>query len=469
MIYTVEWSAILLPQTSIDSVGNPSNMTSMLPGRSLFASVPLLLLSAVALHAQTHKVDTPERVTRAIGVYEWTGDLAKPTAARLVPVSLFVDKHFEDAGVYLARPVPFVLQTGDVYSVERAGEPIGTLDLASARNIVTRHAAADDDPVGAWYGYGSFITREQEAKLAAAKAARNAKMALNRPGIVLGSLDEDSDDKPHFVRRDSSTASTGTAADKGSGSGSADSTPDVDDDPDRPTLRRHDPDEDTKTEKKKKSKEGGFVTPPNTSLNDDPDRPTLHRGVPAGQVVAAQLSGMPPDLHQAVAVSDAKNLDDHLFDREWDSNQERSQTLAALEALALPRIAAYIAANKLSPVSPKPTLVNEQLNGYTLSYGGLPTFVYTVESPVASGGPVYLTLVTQRLPTGELQVSLISITDASHLDRVPWMRPIDAVDADWSHRASLLFELRAQTSRQFALYRLVSAQAEPVFVTGVIE
>jgi hypothetical protein len=78
-------------------------------------------------------------------------------------------------------------------------------------------------------------------------------------------------------------------------------------------------------------------------------------------------------------------------------------------------------------------------------------------------------MVTQRLPTGELQVALSSVTDATHLDRVPWLRPIDVVDADWSHRASLLFELRAQTSRQFALYRLVSARAEQTFVTGIIE
>jgi len=430
-----------------------------------------LLLTGICakLCAQTHKVDAPERVTRAIAVYEWTGELAKPTAARLVPVSLFINAHFEDAGVYLARPIPFVLQTGDEYSVERAGEHIGTLDLAFARNIVTRHAEADDDPVGAWYGYGAFLTSAQEAKLAAARAARNAKRPPSKPGVVLGSLDDDSDDKPHFVRRDSTTASTGTPTDTGSSKGSTSSTPDVEDDPDRPTLRHRDPDEEANNAKKKKTKEGGFVTPPNTSLNDDPDRPTMHRGVPAGQVLAAQLSGLPPDLHQAVAVSDAAYRDEHIFDREWQSSHERSETLTALEALAQPRIAAYLATNKLTALTPTPTLANEQLDGYTLSYGGLPTFVYTVESPVAAGGPVYLTLVTQRLPSGELQVALSSITDATHMDRVPWMRPVDVVDADWSHRASLLFELRAQTSRQFALYRLIGPQAEQVFVTGVIE
>ena len=113
-------------------------------------------------------------------------------------------------------------------------------------------------------------------------------------------------------------------------------------------------------------------------------------------------------------------------------------------------------------------LSNEQLTPYTLSYGGLPTFVYTAQASLKTGGPVYVTLVAQRMISGELQVAMTSITDASHLDRTPWMRLVDAVDPDASHRASLLFELRGQTSRQFALYRLVTAQAEQTFITNAM-
>jgi hypothetical protein len=180
---------------------------------------------------------------------------------------------------------------------------------------------------------------------------------------------------------------------------------------------------------------------------------------------------------------------------------ERTQTLTALEALAQPRIAQYIATSKLIPVTtPAPTrkpvpaahtaqartthartrkvaapltplvpLTNEEVHGYTLSYGGQPTFVYTAEAPIPNGGPVYLTLIAQRLPTGEFQVALSSVTDATHLNRTPWLRLVDVVDPDWTHRASFLFELRAQSSRQFALYRLITAQAEQTFITGIIE
>jgi hypothetical protein len=66
-------------------------------------------------------------------------------------------------------------------------------------------------------------------------------------------------------------------------------------------------------------------------------------------------------------------------------------------------------------------------------------------------------------------VAFSSVTDAGHLDRTPWFRFVDAVDPDGSHRASLLFELRAMSTRQFALYRLVTANAEQTFETGIIE
>ena len=67
---------------------------------------------------------------------------------------------------------------------------------------------------------------------------------------------------------------------------------------------------------------------------------------------------------------------------------------------------------------------------------------------------------------GGVKLALASVTDAAHLDRTPWMRLIDAVDVEASNRASLLFELRGQSSRQFGLYRVIAAKPEQIFVTG---
>jgi len=122
-----------------------------------------------------------------------------------------------------------------------------------------------------------------------------------------------------------------------------------------------------------------------------------------------------------------------------------------------------------APVAAPVVLTDEALKGYTLSYGGAPTYVYTATSPGANGVSRYVAVVAQEEPTTGLKVALASVTDSAHLDRTPWMRLVDVVDAEASNRASLLMELRAQHTRQFALYRVIGARAEQVFASGSTE
>ena len=579
---------------------------------STFVLASLHMGGHLAAHAQMHHVDAPERVTRAIGVYEWTGELSKPSAARFVPVSLFIDGRFEDAGLYLARPVPFALQPGDVYALERAGEPQGVLDLDFAHRVVTGKALADDNTLGAWYGFGKFTphTAPKEAPLQASSHLPRLEQSAgpNTPaGTKLPAPEPDSD-RPHMSRRDSpGTAgtpksgtdvpdSTAPASPQGSDKADkSDKTADTgtpsrgssDDDTDRPTLRRRDPALDAQRRKEANSRnKTASVTAAGPALGDDPDRPVLGRN-DTDNAGTPELTGLPADLHQAVAVSDASHTDTHPFARAWDSPAERTETTVALEALARKRVEEYLATNRLiasneplpapgSPLAPTgqatapapnpavsadsdeppppprlqrgipqpgktpppataaaarvpaPTaatparpisrtaqhpgtrttahagtlhttplrLQQEDVSGFTLSYGGLPTFVYTAAASVrlaqaasatqpnagttsstaslsgltvATPTAAYVTVVAQRLPSGEIQVALSAVTDNAHLDRGPRLRLIDAVDPDDSHRASLLFELRGGSSRQFALYRLTSARAEQTFTTASIE
>ncbi len=515
-----------------------------------FTSLSAGLFLWLPLHAQTHKVAAPERVTRAIAVYEWTGPLEKPTAGRLIPVSLFIGGHMEDADVYLARPVPLALQTGNVYEIDEAGLKKGLFDVDHARNSQGFTKDIADTNAFGWYGFGTFSppaklkvpvlsaskqlpsitsTGDSTRPHLGTKSASDTSTASSKPADSSKSENSESD-RPKLNRPadQDATASTTSGSSK-------------DDDVDRPTLRKRDPAEDA--QRRKAAGQSG-VRGPDVSLNDDPDRPTMRHGKPASAEGAQDLVGLPAGMHQTAAVSDAVDRSEHIFAREWESPTERGETLAKLEAIAKPKIAKYIAANQLvigtpaiaaatAPVAPplpaavatpptssddenapklqrgipqqyqspspgpkttapRPTatpahrsslarpaarktsanpplvLSNEQLTPYTLSYGGLPTFVYTAEASLKTGGPVYLTLVAQRMVTGEYQVSLTSITDAAHLDRTPWMRLVDAVDPDASHRASLLFELRGQSSRQFALYRIISAQAEQTFITNAM-
>src|SRR5580704_9386737 len=131
-------------------------------------------LVGVCAWGQTHKVAKPEQVVRAVGVYEWTGDIAKPTASRLIPVTVFIDGKFEDAGEYLARPVPFALLTGNLYELQQAGIPRANLELRYAK-----HLQAVDTATGAnvfddgWFGYGVYHALPAAKKAPVLVATRN--------------------------------------------------------------------------------------------------------------------------------------------------------------------------------------------------------------------------------------------------------------------------------------------------------
>jgi hypothetical protein len=464
------------------------------------------------LHAQTHKVAPPEKIVRAVGVYEWTGDMAKPAASRLIPVSLFINGKLEDAAVYLARPVPFALATGNVYELDQGGIALGTLDLAFARHLVATGAAATPYDDG-WFGYGKFVPPTPPK----ASTLRPAKTLS-----VINGIDED-DDRPHFSARSAQPGSGDTATPTSGAPAASTDTPAEDpdrptlhrttgsadqtassssgetpaNDPDRPTLRRHSPQDAGRNSASQPDANSAVA-----SLNDDPNRPLLHRGKPISALTDAdipKLAGLPADqdLHQMVAVSDAANRPSHDFSRAWVDEAEHQAILAKMQAAARAQITAYEAANAPAAASapaPKPStppdmrhpnsklrhavaqetppppapvpLLDEQLKGYTLSYGGAATYVYSAHTDGLGSTMRFVTLVAQVDMNGEPAIAIKSVTDAAHLDRAPRMRLVGAVDAEASNRASLLFELRAQNSRQFALYRVIGARAEQTFLTG---
>ena len=474
------------------------------------------VLAAGTAGAQTHKVAAPEKVVRAVGVYEWTGNLQKPTAARLVPVTVFIDGQLQDAGVYLPQPIPFALLPGNEYELERAGVPQGLFELDYARHLQTADLGEDES----WFGYGSYKAEAPPKKQAPLRASRTLP-------VITGSKSTADSDRPTLVRKPgsggssttdtaSSTATPGTndpaadpdrptmkrrtdtstTASTGGSDSSTTSTPA--NDPDRPTLKRRTAD----TGKKSKGNDDAPTVTGVGSLNADPDRPTLHRGRPAGapaeDETPAVIVGTPADLHQLAAVSDATTRPQHDFARPWSDDAERTTVLAKMQGIARAQLAAYAAATGAAPkavgsttithaqrsatstarsraasrsraakpTTPTVALLDEQLKAYTLSYGGAATYIYTAHTAGTGADLRYVTVVAQAEVTGDLKAAMSSATDAAHLDRTPWMRFIDVVDAQASNRASLLFELRSQKSRQFALYQVLGDRADQLLATG---
>ena len=569
----------------------------------LRATVAAVILASCSAVAQMHKVAKPQQVVRAVGVYEWTGDFAKPTASRLIPVSLYIEGKFEDAGIYVARPVPFALLSGNLYILQDAGVDKGTLDLVYAKHLQAVEPTGDLAFDDGWFGYGTVKPLAAPRKPAALKPSKTlpvitASNDTNRPhfgskpsgdstnvsdsspGKPATSDDKsattttsssaststsDDPDRPTMKRRSSDTASSGSAsgttADSSSTTGttgsstssastpaddpdrptmkrrSADSTaagsdttsttastsstgntpaddpdrptmkrPSTDstdtnttsttasnpapaDDPDRPTLKRH------TAEDAKKAKISDIASVTGTdSLNDDPNRPNLHHGKPASAMTEAdlpKLTGLPPNLHQMVAVSDAVNRDAHPFTLAWDDEEQHKAILEKMQAMARAQLAAYgtnpataapaptpaakktasttTRSHRPAPPTPSTPLLDEELKAYTLSYGGAATYVYSANTGGTGAALRYVTIVAQDDGLGNIKPAIQSVTDAAHLYRTPKMKFVDVVDAEASNRASLLFELRSQNARQFALYRVIASHPDQIFVTGTTQ
>jgi hypothetical protein len=263
------------------------------------------------------------------------------------------------------------------------------------------------------------------------------------------------------------------------------------DDPDRPTLKRHTPED-----AKKAQLSGSGSSAATDALNNDPNRPNLHYGKPVSSMTEAdlpRLTGLPPNLHQMVAVSDAVNRDPHPFDLAWDDEEQHKAVLQKMQTMARAQLTAYgsmpattpattaatsakkkttAASARSRPVTPTPpplALLDEQLKAYTLSYGGSATYVYSAHTAGTGAALHYVTIVAQDDGLGNIKPAIQSVTDATHLDRTPRMQFVDVVDADASNRASLLFELRSQNVRQFALYRVIASHSEQIFLTGTTQ
>ena len=472
--------------------------------------------------------DTPE--LRAIAVLEWTGEAGKPNRSRLVPVAVLDGGQLQDGGIYMARPEPLSLAGEVEYELEQDGKPIGLFDI--------RNAGQEQ---GSWVGYGTWkqmpIARPRPSPRDLARNridddAQSDEPVLHRKrhaddgrsggagngggsGSSIGSSAcsgscgqaQDTDpvadpDRPTLHKKQSSdstgdtssTASTGSASSSqssasdaptlhrrdssdsgasGSGTGSASS-----DDPDRPVLH-----------KAKKKQPDDMAYSESVADTSDPDRPTLKRGRSSGPAldVVPTLMGLPPDLQQAVAVSDAKTHPVHPWSYSWSNPDDEAKMKSALEDIARGALGlktpappaskrtttrtatGTTASRKTKPAPPPPApapLVGEQFRVFELAYGSGATMVLSAHTDGPPAQQKFVTLVAQPDLYGNVMVLLKNVTDGAHLDEKPRMRLVDAVDAMADNRGELLFELRGATQRQFALYRVLRGEAEKLFVSG---
>jgi hypothetical protein len=426
----------------------------------------LLVLAAPASaqypgHIESTKKAAPS--VRAVAVLEWTGETGKPSASRIIPISVFDGEQYQPGGLYLAKPEPLALEPGTEYVLEDAGVARGLFDINTAHDVD-----------GYWFGYGAWKPMAAPPKRTKPKQGRNMPQVVTDAG----------NGRPHFKGHDSSSSSTSTDSSSTPANPPASSNPPVGD-PDRPTLRRR---SDSSSSAPSVSSAGAGA--PETPIGGaDPDRPHIIHGqqTPKDDFQPAELSGVPSGLEQMIAVSDASDREAHPFVYLWADPADAGKMKEQMQIAAASAIAATAPPVKTTattrthhaatgtaqrrkaaatPAAPKPVFTNERFKAYELSYSGGATLVYTAEVQDKAGKAKYVTLIAQPDFNGVPKVLFKSVTDDDHLDVTPKMRLVDAVDARANNRGDLVFELRSHRDREFVIYRISGGQAEQVFTTG---
>jgi hypothetical protein len=461
--------------------------------------------------------ESPE--LRSIAVLEWTGVAGKPNSSRLVPVAVLDGGELQDGSIYLARPEPMAVAGEVEYELQQDGKPLGLYDIRSA-----------GQEQGSWVGYGAWKPMPvAKPKPSMAEVARSKpdyeeddkpvlhrkKHADDAPGTASGSDQTPASsepatpadpDRPTLHKKDSGGSGGSSPADdkdgptlhkpdSSAGSEDAGSSPAAD--PDRPTLHKKTASEDDSSAgtgatdpdrpklKKTKSKPAEDVGYEEALPGvTDPDRPTLKRGKRTGDsvTVAPSLMGLPPEMQQAVAVSDAKSRPEHPWGFSWASPEDEAKMKSALEDMARDALglkppppppapkrqttATHKTAKPAPPPPPPAPLEGEQFRVFELAYGAGATMVLSAHTGGSFAQQKFVTLIAQPDLYGDLKVLLKSVTDGNHLDDNPRMRLVDAVDAMADNRGELLFELRGESQRQFAIYRVLRGQAEKLFMGG---
>jgi hypothetical protein len=463
----------------------------------------------------------PERKTpRAIGVLE----TFKNGTRRLLPVTFFYQRHYYDAGLYRAAPVPFTLYSETVYEVQQYGKPLGTFTIQSATADTPLNDIAQKDTT-AWFGNGKFKAAAEPAvakKFEPVKVEDPTKPVLHRRAggegdaasgksaapVTPGEAEEDPD-RPHLHKR------TDSAGESGSTQTASASTPPSEpessqQDPNRPRLTRHDD----------AGQPGAVSAKAKLTPSDDPDHPVLRRGKPVQQQGGRDLPDFKVEepIARQVAVSDAGPSGEPAELIFICTEQERQQlevkarelaeaelrrlagqrglkladeqpvATATAKAPASRSAAARVNVKKHPAAEAKPAelpLTDEQFVPYDLDYNNYATVVYSARyapesetaaaasagaapaSPTAvARGRSWVVTVVARQDEDKLVKLYSAVSDPRELDLYPEVRLVDAVDPEGYGRFQLLFREKKHDGVSWLLGRATGYELQTVFETA---
>jgi hypothetical protein len=422
----------------------------------------LALMFGQTAPVQSTRREAARKGPRALALLE----LPANGKARLIPITVMFDGKFYDAGSYKATPIPMALQQDTVYEAVRTGVSQGLFTV-----------------IGAFHRGNEWVA---DGKWEPAGAAPPKKRPPEPPAPR-----DDDQDKPPVLRRPQSEGRPEARSEAGS------ETPK----PNQPAA----PPANTP---------GATAPAPVTMSADteqsppDKDRPVLRRGKPSEEqpnstagipapahaptpsVPAAKISEQKSGAQMMPAISDTGGSEPRPYSYTVKPAEEQPlrKKMLALASAQIRDRARQLASEGSEPAparpssqktktpairSAQPSFEDTQFRIFDLSTSNEPVLVLTakahfpsaVGTKASTGADVqyYVALVAREDISGELHKAFSNVTDSRHLDILPKLELIDAVDADGDGRGELLFRQASDKGSAFVIYRVIGDQLWALF------
>jgi hypothetical protein len=414
----------------------------------------LALMSGQTSPAQSTRREAAHKGPRAVALLE----LPANGKARLVPISVMFDGKFYDAGSYKASPIPMALQRDTVYEAVRTGVSQGLFTVIGAF-----HRGSEWVADGKWEPAGAAPPKKRPPEPPAPRDDEQDKPpVLRRPGSE--DRPEGGSETPKPNQPAPPPANTSAATATAPVTTSADTEPSPPD-KDRPVLRRGKPSEE------QPNSTAGVPSP-------------AHAPMPS--VPAAKISEQKPGAQMIPAISDTGGSEPRPYSytvKPAEEQQLRKKMLAMASTEISDRARQFASEGSESAPArtssrktktPAPmTFEDTQFRIFDLSNSNEPVLVLSAKArlsrPVGAKTNAgrdlqyYVTLVAREDISGELRKAFSNVTDSRHLDILPRLELIDAVDADGDGRGELLFRQMSDKGSGFVIYRVIGDQLWALF------
>ena len=459
---------------------------------------------------------------RAVAVLQ----LAANGKASLLPIAILIGGKFWDATAYKADPIPMALEPGTVYEAEQAGSSLGLFTVNSALHSNAVNVSTPWLGTGTWLPAGAEKPKTElkaetvpvgiDTSDAPPRLTRGASTPKDAPPATT----------PASQAPAGGSAGPGQTS-QGQTSppqnGSKPDSPAPNSSPPTPPDNSKSPDSKPGDSKANNAKASNHSSAPQSDSGaNEANRPRLRRGKPVAPLPEDDVPGYSkPGTSATVAapsntgktseptadknpvqffpaISDASGPGPKSFAFQWLKDEE-GERLQQMTTLAKEQVRVYVEARAKAKIVPAPKsaspqaarraaapktavpktkdpiLESVQMKAYDLWNNNKPVLVFTADAHMPPPPPG----TAHAAADSELQYSIllvadpdiynnlhklyVGITDKYHLDIMPRLQLVDALDADGDGRGELLFRETTDNGTGWRIYRATADKLWKLF------